>query len=482
MSFVQSPAEKFPKGDAMKLAELTGLTTAAATQCYTENHSDYCCALASVVQSASNIPPSLFQNAALMSKNAKQINGWLRDIYELVQKVVEKTRCSPNEGWKFCAAAKWDAATAMKGAAAAGGQKLPNIYSQGTGADRNTGSYFNIKGFYETEIVPGCTLTGKNEGFIEANGPEKMRERMLKWLSYTNAMHNAPLEFFPITDPDEETTRVMILDAQRAFNEPVHRKKLVEYIYSFAHELGSYGQAMAYLAGVCLLALTEAETTSILRLVGRDYIKGHWAAEARGFATNAWVTESFMRRRCPAVAAHLLRNNWFPHMYMQKILSGLCIHVLPWTQMFDFLDRFMERGFVYLMAFMLSIVEHFSKQLLALAPQEVSTAFEILKLDPAVVEDSDIRAIIKLTDGEMSQWLAKDMKDHDVDLALLRTHIYDNTPQLAKSLNAAPKEPAFDPCEDCDKNKQIWWCETCEKMLCPECKATNHGGHELEEF
>ena len=46
------------------------------------------------------------------------------------------------------------------------------------------------------------------------------------------------------------------------------------------------------------------------------------AAEARGFATNAWVIEHFMQKKTPAVAKHLMSMNWWPDMYMQKLCVG----------------------------------------------------------------------------------------------------------------------------------------------------------------
>lgn len=477
-------ADRFPKGSAMELADLTGLTTAAASEAFVENYSDFGTALASIVQFKKSIPASYFSDAQVISKNARKINVWLRNMYELVGYVQEQTRCTPRDAWKKCAAAKWDRAAVLKAGSggasgAVGGSKKANIYAQ-TPEGRYTGSYFALgKDFWDKEIVPGCTLTNRNEGFLEATGVEAVRERMLKWVRKASDMHGADLQFVPIPDPDEETIRVMIMDAQRTFNDDQHRKKFTEFIYSFSQELGSYGQPMAYLAAILLLALNENETARVLRMVGKEYIKGHWAAEARGFATNAWVTNYFTEKRCPAVAKHLMASNWFPHMYMQKILSGLCIHVLPWRVMFEFLDKFMERGLLYLMAFMLSLIEHFEPKLLACGPADVSTAFEILKLDPSVVEEHDVVAIFRKADGEMAQWLADYIKQHDVDLGLLRSEIYDD--KLSKILNAAPKEAAFDPCEVCDKNKPKYWCETCEKYVCEQCCAASCNGHELEE-
>lgn len=55
------------------------------------------------------------------------------------------------------------------------------------------------------------------------------------------------------------------------------------------HEFKAYGQAMSYLAGLCMLVLNEQEAATVIRFVATQYIRGHWAEEAVGFSTNAWV-------------------------------------------------------------------------------------------------------------------------------------------------------------------------------------------------
>jgi hypothetical protein len=234
---------------------------------------------------------------------------------------------------------------------------------------------------------------------------------------------------------------------------------------------------MCYLTAVCMLVLNEEETTRVLRLVGKDYIRGHWAAEARGFATNAWVIEHFMQKKTPAVAKHLMSMNWWPDMYMQKILSGLCIHVLPWDQMFEFLDSFMEKGFPYLVQFMLAVVEHFGPRLLrCTTPMHANTVFEMLKLDHNLVEYADITAIFKLAAANEA-WVAKELES--ANLQVLRSEIFDA--KLAKRLAQSQGE-TFEPCDDCDKEKPTLWCDQCDVKVCVACKNKSHTGHKLESY
>ena len=220
------------------------------------------------------------------------------------------------------------------------------------------------------------------------------------------------------------------------------------------------------------------ETAQVLRMVGKDYIKGHWAAEARGFATNAWLVEHFMQKKLPEVAKHLMSMNWWPDMYMQKILSGLCIHVLPFEEMFDFLDRFMMQGFPWLVQFELAVVEHWGPKLLALkTPMDASSAFEMLKLDAKLVEPRDIQNIFRLAIAN-EEWVAAQLKD--ANLAVLRSEIFDA--KLAKRLEKSQGE-VFEPCDECEKAKPTLWCDTCDKKICVGCRdKKGHGQHKLESY
>ena len=491
-----SNASKPHVGDANKLAELTLLTTAAAKECFAKNNNDLYTALASFVQSQQRIPDNYFStpDKEARKEHGKQINDRLRTAYEIVQTVADAARVETQVAWQACAKAEWNQKKAIEeagklatsknninnssAAASSSSSSIKNIYAQSE-KERYTGSFFDMPGFWEQEIIGSepCTLVNMNKGFLEKTPREELRQRLLKWVEKSPQFYAGDLPFCAISDPDENTVRVIILDAVRTFKEDAHRKKLTEFLYMFSQELKSYGQAMAYLASVCLLVLTEHETCRVLRMVGKDYIRGHWATEAKGFATNAWVIEHFMQKRMPDVAKHLMKMNWWPDMYMQKILSGLCIHVLPWEQMFRFLDNVMEKGFPYLVQFELALVEHFAPRLLKLDhPMQANNAFEILKLDYNVVEGSDINSIFKKAD-ENEEWVKKELAASD--LPVLRSDIFDQ--KLAKRLEQAVGED-FEPCDKCDKEKPVWWCNDNDMKLCDGCHKKYFSNFEVEKY
>jgi hypothetical protein len=229
------------------------------------------------------------------------------------------------------------------------------------------------------------------------------------------------------------------------------------------YEFREYGQAMSYLAGLCLLELTEAETAAVLRKVRKEYIPGHWAAEAVGFATSAWVVDFFMKKLFPDVAAHFNKINFWPDTYLQKILSGLCVHVLEFRFLFDFLDLFMQRGFEFLVRFSLGIVEVFQGALLSKPAAKINELYEIMRLDKREVDPAVIPKIFAAASR-----IALGPDVHSMDL--IRSQVYDE--KLSKRMQRAAKAETFEPCQKCEVHRPKWWnddhgavCEACKEII-----------------
>ena len=342
--------------------------------------------------------------------------------------------------------------------------------------DRYVGCFWDMPHFYRAEIEERCTLLNKNQGFLQKTGKDALRARLLKWVDHSK-MFRGPLKYVAYPDEDEDIVRVIIKDSVRTFFHEDHRKKFTEFLFAVRMEIGDYGQAMAYMAGLCLLVLDEAETVAVLRKCAKEYIPKHWAAEAVGFATNAWLIDHIMKDHEPEVHKHFNKLNFWPDTYMQKILSGLCVHVLAFDQLFLFLDAFMEQGFKWLVKFELAIIAHFREKLLSLNETDMNTLFEIMKLDSREAEPSDTYAIYERA-------LKLDLKDSLENVDTVRMDIY-NT-KVGPRLAQAPKEEAFEPCGICEKNRPKWWCDDCESTLCDECLKANAGthtaDHEVEKY
>lgn len=323
----------------------------------------------------------------------------------------------------------------------------------------NVGPLLEIPGFWEEEVEAGASLFNLDGGYLVRN-KGKLGGMMKKWVSRAS-FYKKPVKYVEMEDRDEETVRVIIKDAERSFLTPTYREKLIMFLHAMFVEFGCYGQAMSYLAGLCMLALNEEETAAVLRFVSQEYIKGHWAAEAVGFATSAWVVEYFMQKVCPAVARRLDELKFWPDTYLQKILTGLCIHVLSFNELFEFLNAFMEGGLKYLICFCLAVIEHFQSSLLKIkSTTEANTLYEIMALNSRVCHVTDVRAIL-----QRAQTI--DLGDDGTAIAEIRAKVYDE--KVGPRLKRAPKVDTFEPCEICEKNRPKWYSDDLG-AVCNECK------------
>lgn len=328
------------------------------------------------------------------------------------------------------------------------------------------GPYLDMPHFWEAEVLGKASLFNLDKGYLESHKDE-LRPMMSKWLAKAS-FYRKPVQYVDIEDEDEEVVRVIIKDSDRTFFHPDHRKKLVNFLHAMYHEFNAYGQAMSYLAGLCMIALTEEETAAIIRFVATAYIKGHWAAEAVGFATSAWVVEHFMQKQFPVVATHLLDLNIWPDTYLQKILTGLCIHVLNFHELFIFLNTFMEDGMAYLIRFCLAMIEHFHDDILALKSNaDANHLYEMMRLDPRVVSLGDVHTILARAPHV-------DLGEAGSNIDVIRMEVYEK--RVGPRLQLAPKTETFEPCEICDANRPKWWNEdlgaVCDACMVKHPEAT----------
>jgi hypothetical protein len=463
---------------AQQLALKTGLKDDVAALCVSRNNGDFRTALASFVQShgAGKVKPEHFSNTSLLEFNKKGINDELKVVYFAVQEVLNRTTGTQEQAWKALQDAQWNTEKAVatlpaRAGADSGAKKSTVPLKHLPHPTHFTGCFLDMPLFVKEEIQARATIFNMDRGFMSKATKEQLRTRMLKWVDIAGAFHrDAPVQYYEIVDADEETTRVIIKDVERTFFHQEHRTKLINFLFSAFQEFKTYGQPMSFLAAICLLALDEQETMAVLRKVAKEYIPKHWAPEAVGFATNAWVVEAVLQKRFPDVAAHFMKMNFWPDTYMQKILSGLSVHVLPFELMFSFLDSFISQGFVFLVKFELAIVEHFRHELLNIRDStKINELHELMRLDNKVVQSPDMKAILQRAQAMDSN--AADLQDLDG----IRMEVYDT--KILPRLNKAPKEPEFEPCGLCEKEKPSLWCETCELAICAGCNDGNKGGH-----
>lgn len=442
---------------AADFAALTGLTPVTAAALLDRFHDCTPVALASFVQSRQFLPASCFDNLEAHKGNADAIDERLLKLYATVRALVKKHGCREVDAWAAfeAAAGNVDAITIP--------QHTPvPIAPVLVSATRFAGPFFDMPNFWEKEVIGRAPLLNKNMGFLERNRGT-LRPRLLKWYHKAGPWHQGtPLVYVPITDPGVDPTRTIIKDSVRTFFEEEHRQKFTEFLVAVNAEFKAYGQPMSYVAGLCLLVLTEQETVSILRMLNSDYIAGHWANEATGFAVNAWVVGDFIEKRFPKVGEHFQRMNFWYDTFLQKIMSSLCIHVLYFQELFQFLDAFIEEGFPWLIKFVLALVDHFQEKILTTTA--INELFDLMKLDDRFCRPNDAVAIL-----QKAKMMDLGLGVEDQVFAL-RAEKYDKI--IGPRLKKAPKEEAFEPCPGCDQGKPVWYCDECEQSLCDACHVS----------
>ena len=387
----------------------------------------------------------------------------------------------------------------------------------------HTNSFFTMPWFWEEEVEGKCTLLNRNHNFLEQyKGDYKvavetyqkskteydagaLRLRLLKWFNCTgNFQSQTPLVYYEIPKEEDEIVRVIEKDVVRMVFHPETRKKMTHFLIALYKELGQYGQAMSFVAGICSLVLNEFETAAIIRKIAKEYIPGHWASEARGFSTNAWLIESMASDILPDISSHLMGLNCWPDTYCQKLLNGIGIHVFPFSLMFDFIDIFMQEGFNLLAITHLSMLYELKDKILCIkSNHEIGKIYELMTMQLTIVpqhiqERIVYRAINTLVrdtsplysnyeDETFYQMVFPNAKRTIFeDLDIKRMVVYNK--HLIDRLNKADKlkKMDYEPCGTCNKRRPIYWCNDCDVTLCSKCHRNNAlrhlSTHNIEDY
>lgn len=155
-----------------------------------------------------------------------------------------------------------------------------------------------------------------------------------------------------------EMSRIIIKDSERTFMASEDRERVARFMRVVVHKFGDYHQALSFLASVLLLFLPEGKVLAMLEKINSNpkYIPGFWKHEAVAFVRDAYVFDRILRRKNQPLADHLAKAGALPETFCQKYLVALCIHVLPFDALFEFLESFFTHGVRALHRFAISFV------------------------------------------------------------------------------------------------------------------------------
>ena len=229
----------------------------------------------------------------------------------------------------------------------------------------------------------GAPLLRRNGGFLTAGSgvAAELRARISKWPALCGADASAAESGEGCED--EAALRIFLRDAERTFMDEGHRTRMIALLKRVWPENRDYHQGLGYVSSLLML-LFDADTTAriLLRLTREErYTPGYWRAAPEPYVRDAMVYARLVAERYPAVDALLTSACVVPEAYASKWFIGLCVHVLPYAALFDFVEAFLAEGHIFLFKFALALVGATSEKLLACKPTDVNLIFEILRLD-----------------------------------------------------------------------------------------------------
>jgi len=249
-----------------------------------------------------------------------------------------------------------------------------------------TGGLLSEVDFFDRES--GAPLLRRNNGFLSKGGlPSELRARLDTWPTLAGA--TVPAEEAAAGCEDEGALRIFLRDAERTFRDEEHRSRMIELLKRVWPENRDYHQGLGYVSSLMMLFFDNETVVRMLLRLTRDerYTPGYWKAAPDAYVRDAMVYARLVEERHPDVAASLQAACIVPEAYASKWFVGLCVHVLPFEALIDYVEAFLEHGFVFLFKFSLALIETLKPKLLALQSTQVNLVLEYLRLDQAHFPD-----------------------------------------------------------------------------------------------
>ncbi|GAM20738.1 hypothetical protein SAMD00019534_039130, partial [Acytostelium subglobosum LB1] len=323
--------------------------------------------------------------------------------------------------------------------------------------------------FWEDEFKQ--PLLKMDRGFIKEEGVDKIIERMANWRKQLNIIDE---ELKPIDYGTEEPQRIFVLDAERTFENDESKKRLVRILTYLNKQFGDYQQGMSFVTSFLMLGMEEHQAIAVLIKINA-LLPGYWKHEAINFGTEAFTFYHLLGDFHPKIKAHLAANLIDPATFCQRWFLGLCVHCLPFRQLFRFYDQFFEGGRDYLLRFGLALFGALSD--LVLATTNPNMIFGLLRLDTGVATTLTEKHFDEILDTTANYDISK------YDLEAIRKEQYDL--KLKKRIESAHKVhdavEEISDCQWCMDNLPELYCVECGKVVCQDCVDDGKGENHTED-
>eukprot|EP00930_Biecheleria_cincta_P102091 TRINITY_DN93771_c0_g1_i1.p1 TRINITY_DN93771_c0_g1~~TRINITY_DN93771_c0_g1_i1.p1 ORF type:complete len:308 (+),score=35.21 TRINITY_DN93771_c0_g1_i1:103-1026(+) len=160
-----------------------------------------------------------------------------------------------------------------------------------------------------------------------------------------------------------EGARIFRADANRTFRSEPNRVICIKLLAFAQQKFGDYQQSMGYVAGLLLLFFDPPTVFKVLTVLNDSpkYLPGYWRGEATACAVDGYVCVHLLRQH---LQDRLKALGLLPETFVQKWFAGICIHHLPYSLLFDYLDNFFKYGNSYLFQFFLAFFDEFEADIM----------------------------------------------------------------------------------------------------------------------
>jgi len=312
-----------------------------------------------------------------------------------------------------------------------------------------------------------------NQGFLQSQG-EAIFTKVTPWLAMVGCDKDKEFELHHVDEPK----RLIMMDAIRTFVDKAHQQQLINVLSCCANQLKSYHQALSYVTGFLLLVFPASVTVNVIKHLDSDpkYISGYWNPMTVSYAVDAYIFQNLVEMYFAEVETHFKALKIQPETYTEKWFVALCVHVLPFENLYEFFEQFLLKGKIFLFQFGLALIENLKEQLLD--AKGTAKIFEYLRLDSSLTIKKEVITRILLDANKY------DLKNIDFKLLekqLYATKLQSRIEEAQKQLEAEPLDPESEDdgleCSLCKDNVPEYYCSSCKNLMCEICHKKKIGAH-----
>ena len=280
----------------------------------------------------------------------------------------------------------------------------------------------------------GAPILERNYKFVTPDNEREISQRVSGWMDLLN-IEDSSFDFEKLREEtvSDENLRIFRRDAERTFvpkdDEDVEKRtkerqdRHVDILKLIVAEVKDYHQGLGYIAAFLGLFLDPEEVVKIALTLHRnpEYSTGYFMGAPQRFVADAKVFYKILEKKHPGLFKHLNSKGVLPEMFASKYFVGLCLHILPFSALFEFYEHFFTQGNEYLFKFALKYVETFEAELMA--AKTTSTIMTVLRAED---EKADWKLPHELLERHHKEDIFSEIVasaasvDLDCDLAALR--------------------------------------------------------------